>query len=49
MKFDGAPPLIGLDTAKRFLTGMSPDLVWLLRQIETDDGFFRSGSVLLRR
>jgi hypothetical protein len=33
--------LVDLSTAKHFLAKLSPDLVWLLRQIESEDGFFR--------
>jgi hypothetical protein len=41
-------PVVDVSAAKRFLSGMSPDLVWLLRQIEADDGFFRFPPTLSR-
>jgi hypothetical protein len=39
---------IDLPAAKRFLSGMSPDLTWLLRQIESEDGFLRFPPLLFR-
>lgn len=34
-------PLVNLDTASRLLKDSAPDWEWLLRQIESKDGFFR--------
>lgn len=41
-------PVVDLQAAKHCLAGMSPDLVWLLSHIETDDGFFRFPPLLSR-
>lgn len=35
------PPLISKDSALRILTSWIPDAEWLLRQIESNDGWFR--------
>ena len=34
-------PVVDIHAAKRFLSDLSPDLSWLLRQIESDDGHCR--------
>ena len=41
-------PVINLQTAKTFLKGMSPDVEWLLRHIESTDGYVRFPPAMTR-